>query len=124
MTADAMQANDEPATFAIPSSWITFVTKFGFATAMALALLWFLGTQIVIPMREDQKAFMQSVIKTNEINASTHAAAAKSMEQMTVVQATQAATLTTLVEQQKQTTNILQQIRDDQRAGAWQKHDK
>lgn len=117
--AAAQQSDYSPATFAIPNSWITFITKFGFATAMALALLWFMGTQIVIPMREDQKAFMQSVIKTNELNASTHAAAAQAINQLTQVQTTQAATLTTLVDQQKQTTSILQQIRDDQRAGAW-----
>lgn len=119
MTTEATQDEYSPVAFSIPNSWITFITKFGFATAIALGLLWFLGTQIVIPMREDQKAFMNSVIETNKLNANTHAAAAQAMSQMTQVQATQASTLTTLVDQQKQTTTILQQIRDDQRAGAW-----
>jgi len=119
MNSGAIQQDDTRVGFEIPNTWITFITKFGFATAMALALLWFLGTQIVIPMREDQKAFMNSVIETNKLNANTHAAAAQAMQQMTNVQTTQASTLSTLVDQQKQTTTILQQIRDDQRAGAW-----
>ena len=115
----AIQQDETKVGFEIPSTWITFITKFGFATAMALGLLWFLANEIVIPMREDQKAFMNSVIKTNELNASTHASAAQAMQQLTQVQTTQASTLTTLVEQQKQTIGIMQQIRDDQRAGAW-----
>lgn len=119
MDSSVVHQDDTRVGFEIPSTWITFITKFGFATALALALLWFLGTQIVIPMREDQKAFMQSVIETNKQNAATHAVAAQSIQQMTSVQQTQSATLSTLVDQQKQTTTILQQIRDDQRAGAW-----
>jgi hypothetical protein len=103
----------------IITDWRSFVAKFGFATAVAAGLMWFMATQIVLPMRDDQKAFMNSVISTNELNAKTHAAAASAMSQLTQVQQTQAATLTTLVDQQKQTTTILQQIRDDQRAGAW-----
>jgi len=119
MTTEAAQNEYSPAAFSIPDSWIAFIAKFGFATFIALGLMWFLATQIIVPMRDDQKAFMQSVIKTNEMNASTHATAAQAMQQMTAVQTTQASTLTTLVDQQKQTTTILQQIRDDQRAGAW-----
>lgn len=87
---------------AVLSEWMSLVGKYGFAAGIAVALLGYMAFYIVAPMRDDQKAFMQSVIKTNELNASTHATA-----------------LSTLVDQQKQTTAILQQIRDDQRAGAW-----
>lgn len=108
----------------IVADWRSFVAKFGFATAVAAGLMWFMATQIVLPMRDDQKAFMLSVIKTNEINAETHRAAAASMTQLSSVQQTQAATLNSLVDQQKQQTTILQQIRDDQRAGAWREPSK
>ncbi len=97
------------------SDWMALCGKYGFAAGIAVALL----AYVVQPMRDDQKMFMQSVIKTNELNAATHASAAASMQQLTQVQTTQASTLTTLVDQQRQTTAILQQIRDDQRNGAW-----
>ena len=99
--------------------WRGWLAKQGFNAVLLAAFAWFLGSQIVIPMRDDQKAFMQSVIKTNETNAATHVSAAAAMQQLTQVQHTQAQTLTTLVDQQRQTTSILQQIRDDQRSGAW-----
>lgn len=99
--------------------WPQLIAKYGLATALTIILLYYLAFYIVEPMRVDQRAFMNSVIKTNEINAATHSAAASSMAQMTRVQETQSATLSTLVEQQKQTTGILQQIRDDQRRGVW-----
>lgn len=101
------------------SDWMALCGKYGFAAGIAVALLAYMAFYVVQPMRDDQKMFMQSVIKTNELNAATHASAAASMQQLTQVQTTQASTLTTLVDQQKQTTAILQQIRDDQRAGAW-----
>lgn len=103
----------------IVTDWMALVGRYGFAAGIAVALLGYMAFYVVNPMREDQKMFMQSVIKTNELNAATHAAAAASMQQLTAVQTTQANTLTTLVEQQKQTTTILQQIRDDQRNGVW-----
>jgi hypothetical protein len=90
------------------------------------AFAYFLATQIVIPMRDDQKAFMQSVIKTNETHASAAATqsmaasqSASAISQLTQIQQTQSSTLSTLADQQRQTTTILQQIRDDQRNGAW-----
>ncbi len=103
----------------IVTDWKSFVARFGFATAVAAGLMWFMATQIVLPMRDDQKQFMQSVIETNKQNAATHASAAASMVQLAQVQQTQASTLSTLTDQQKQQTSILQQIRDDQRNGAW-----
>lgn len=103
----------------ITFDWWSWLAKQGVTTVFLGLFAWFLGTQIVVPMRDDQKAFMQSVIKTNEVNANTHATAAAAMQQLTQVQQTQSTTLTTLVDQQKQTTTILQQIRDDQRNGAW-----
>ncbi len=105
------------------SDWMSLVGKYGFAAGIAVALLGYMAFYVVQPMRDDQKMFMQSVIKTNELNAATHAAAAASMQQLTQVQTTQASTLVTLTDQQKQQTQILQQIRDDQRNGAWRKAD-
>lgn len=103
----------------ILADWFGLIGKYGFAAGIAVALLGYMAFYVVAPMRDDQKAFMLSVIKTNEINAATHAAAAKSMEQLTAVQQTQAVTLNSLTDQQRQQTAILQQIRDDQRSGAW-----
>lgn len=107
-------SDEQPAT-----DWWGAIRQYGFATALASALLGYVAFYVVEPARKDQQEFMRSVIKTNEINADTHRAAAASMTQLAQVQTTQASTLVTLVEQQKQTTSILQQIRDDQRAGAW-----
>jgi hypothetical protein len=104
------------------TDWWGAIRQYGFATALASALLSYIAFYVVEPARKDQQEFMRSVIKTNEINAETHKAAAASMTQLSQVQQTQAATLTTLVDQQKQTTIILQQIRDDQRAGAWREN--
>lgn len=110
-------ANEQTSTTGF--DWWSWLAKQGAMTVFLGIFAWFLAVQIVIPMRDDQKAFMQSVIKTNETNAMTHATAAAAMQQLSQVQQTQATTLTTLVDQQKQTTAILQQIRDDQRNGAW-----
>lgn len=111
-------ANDNPpAAF----DWYSWLARQGVMTVFLGAFAYFLATQIVIPMRDDQKSFMQSVIKTNETNAMTHASAAAAMQQLSQVQTTQSQTLATLVDQQKQTTTILQQIRDDQRGGVWNK---
>ncbi len=103
----------------VMTDWKSFIARFGFATAVAAGLMWFMATQIVLPMRDDQKAFMQSVMETNQQYAASHSAASAAMSQLTQVQQTQAATLSTLTDQQKQQTTILQQIRDDQRNGAW-----
>ncbi len=105
----------------VPKDWVSFITKFGFATFVAVGLMYFLAFYIVLPMRDDQKVFVNSVIDTNKLNAAAQASAAASMQQLTEVQRTQSATLNNLVDQQRNTTLILQQIRDDQRAGAWRK---
>lgn len=100
-------------------NWWSWLARQGAMTVFLGAFAYFLAFSIVIPMRDDQKAFMQSVIRTNETNAATHASAAAAMTQLSQVQTVQATTLTALADQQKQTTSILQQIRDDQRRGAW-----
>lgn len=82
-----------------------------FATMLCLAASWF-AWYIVIPMRDGQQAFMLSVIDTNKEYAK---ASAKFAE----VQQTQSFTLSKLTEQHNQQTKILEQIRDDQRNGAW-----
>ena len=101
--------------------WFSLLAKYGFATFISCVLLYFLAFYIVIPMRDDQKLFMQSVIKTNELDAESRAGTTAVMQKMAQLEQAQSITLATLVDQQKQTTAILSQIRDDQRAGAWLK---
>jgi len=107
----------------VPKDWASFIAKFGFATFAAVGLMYFLAFYIVLPMRDDQKAFVNSVVETNRLNATAQASSSAAMQQLTEVQRTQSATLNNLVDQQRQTTTILQQIRDDQRAGAWRNTD-
>jgi len=97
------------------TDWTSFIARFGFATAVACALMYFVAYSIVIPMRDDQKRFMDSVIDTNKTNT-------ESNRQLSVVQVTQTENMKTLVENQKliirqgeKTSEILSQIRDDQR---------
>lgn len=83
----------------------TLIAKQGvFALMLCLFAGWF-GMSIVVPMRDDQRKFMDSVIDTNK----QHAAVAA---QLTAIQQSQANTLSGMQE-------LLRQIRDDQRSGAW-----
>lgn len=85
--------------------WFGVLTKYGFTTFIACATLGYLAFYVVEPMRKDQQAFMQSVIETNRTNATTVA-------KQTEIQQMQAQALKDIVP-------VLQQIRDDQRRGAW-----
>jgi hypothetical protein len=95
-------------------SWWRWAAQQSAMTVFLGCAAYFLAFYIVIPLRDDQKAFLMSVMDTNKV----HAAA---QSQLTQVQMTQANTLATLVDEQRKTTAILQQIRDDQRVGAWNK---
>jgi|SRR3990167_2506549 len=95
-------------------SWWRWLAQQSAMTVFLGCFAYFIAFYIVIPMRDDQKAFLMSVMETNKIHAAAQA-------QLTQVQTTQANTMSTLVEEQKKTTSILQQIRDDQRMGAWNK---
>jgi hypothetical protein len=88
-----------------PVDWFSLIGKYGFTTALAVVLLWYLAAYIVEPMRRDQQRFMDSVIETNKINAATVA-------KQTEIQQQQAQALKDIVP-------VLQQIRDDQRRGVW-----
>jgi hypothetical protein len=95
-----MQQVNPPAT-----DWWSWVARQGIFAAMLVLFAGWFGTAIVVPMRDDQRAFMQSVIKTNELNAAT-------VSKQTEIQQTQAQALKDIVP-------VLQQIRDDQRRGVW-----
>lgn len=105
-TIDAKLHREEPETIKMPTGefW-TAVKQYGFTTVLAGVLIYFLAFHVVEPMRVDQQRFMDSVIQTNALNAAT---AAKQTE----IQSQQAKALQDIVP-------VLQQIRDDQRRGAW-----
>lgn len=88
--------------------WQGMLMRYGFAAFIATALLGYMAFYVVEPMRRDQQLFMQSVIKTNEVHADV-------ARKQTDIQAQQAKALTDL-------GVLLQQIRDDQRRGAWLEH--
>jgi hypothetical protein len=109
-TIDTNLHRDEPDTIKMPTQttfgdWLAVLRQYGFVTALAAVLLWYMAVHVVAPMRSDQQRFMDSVIQTNILNATT---AAKQTE----IQQTQARALQDIVP-------VLQQIRDDQRRGAW-----
>jgi hypothetical protein len=91
---------------AVPATdWWSWVMRQGIFAGMLIAFSGWFGTAIIIPMRDDQRAFMQSVIETNKVNAVT-------VSKQTEIQQTQAQALKDIVP-------VLQQIRDDQRRGVW-----
>lgn len=85
--------------------WWGALRQYGFTTVLAGALIYYLAFFVVEPMRLDQKRFMDSVIQTNALNATT---AAKQTE----ISQQQAKAMQDIIP-------LLQQIRDDQRRGAW-----
>lgn len=95
-----MQQVNSPA-----ADWWSWVARQGAFAGMLIVFAGWFGVAIVVPMRDDQRAFMQSVIETNKVNAAT---AAKQTE----IQQQQAQALKDIVP-------VLQQIRDDQRRGVW-----
>src|SRR4051812_19809230 len=103
----------------VPADWWAAVRQYGFATALASSLVWYVGFYVVEPMRLDQQAFMRSVIDTNKTHADAAAQQAAVSMKQTEIQQQQAAALSNIVP-------LLQQIRDDQRRGVWNesKHDK
>lgn len=105
-------ANPETIPFqpSISFDWFGVLTRYGFTTFLACATLGYLAFYVVEPMRKDQQLFMQSVIETNKLNASTVA-------KQTEIQQQQAQALKDIVP-------VLQQIRDDQRRGAWLDNNK
>ena len=92
--------------------WWKWIASNGLYAFMLCVFAGWFAQVIVVPMRQDQTRFMDSVIETNKAHAAASAQSAQ-------IQQTQAITLATLVKQQEQTTVILQQIRDDQRSGVW-----
>lgn len=99
--------NTEPAMRDVPqvSDWWTWVMRQGAFAGMLIVFAGWFGVAIVVPMRDDQRAFIQSVIETNKVHATTVA-------KQTEIQYQQAQAL-------KGMETLLQQIRDDQRRGAW-----
>lgn len=54
----------------LPSlDWKEIVTKHGPVTIVAGFCLWFLAYQVFIPMRDEHKEFVRSVVETNQQNA-------------------------------------------------------
>lgn len=87
------------------TDWWSAVRQYGFATALASALLGYLAFYVVEPARKNQQSFMDSVIDVNKENA-------KTMAKQTEIQQQQANAMSQIVP-------LLQQIRDDQRRGVW-----
>lgn len=85
--------------------WKNWLAKQGFNAVLLAAFIWFLGSQIVIPMRDDQQRFLNSVMETNR----THSEVA--LKQTLIQQQTSAAL--------ENMSTVLEQIRDDQRSGVW-----
>jgi hypothetical protein len=88
------------------------VSKYGFATVAAIALSWAFYQFNIVPAneermdaREERKATAKALVEANKESNSTTRSLADSYQKMT-----------TSVESQ---TEILRQIRDDQRRGVW-----
>ena len=106
----------------VPNEIWKAVGSYGFTTVAAALLMYYVAFYVVEPMRQDQQEFMRSVIETNK----AHAAA---LTKQTDIQQQQATALTKQTEIQQQQAGtlssivpLLQQIRDDQRRGAWKDH--
>lgn len=91
--------------------WKEVFAKNGFATIAAV----FLAVYFVLPAREDQKRFIDSVIETNQLRAATEASNAKTLNVMSDSHARQTTLLNQNAETLKRQTVILQEIRDDAR---------
>ena len=112
-TIDAKLHREEPETIKMPTGdWWAAVRQYGFTTVLAGALIYYLAFYVVEPMRVDQQRFMDSVIQTNILNATTAAKQTEIQKDQVRVQEQQAKALQDIVP-------VLQQIRDDQRRGAW-----
>lgn len=89
------------------SDWLSILQKYGLATFLSVVLIGYLGF-VTETQRRSQQKFTDSLISTNEARAEVE-------RKQTDIQAQQAKALADIVP-------LLQQIRDDQRRGAWLEH--
>ena len=99
----------------VPNDVWKAIGSYGFTTVAASVLMYYVAFYVIEPMRKDQQDFMRSVIETNKTQVETNKAHADVAMKQTEIQQQQAAALSSLVP-------LLQQIRDDQRRGAWKDH--
>lgn len=94
------------------TDWWQWLAKQGvFAFLLAVGAWWF-AQQIVVPMRDDQREFMRSVISNNAALTEVQKTQSEQLAANTELQKNQSTQLAALAE-------VLRQIRDDQRRGAW-----
>jgi Flp pilus assembly protein TadB len=95
-----------------PGDWLTVLKQYGLATLLTILLLIYLAFFVVEPQRKAQERFMDSVIKTNEINAETVA-------KQTEIQKQQADALDRFSRNQEETNRIQKQLLDATQRGVW-----
>jgi len=102
-----MAETDKPASV---FDWKYLLAKHGFNAVLVMLLMGFIRQDMILPQRQAQERFMESVIENNKEMATTAASNSATAQ-------TQARSLEQLVDLQKQ-------IRDDQRQGVWREREK
>lgn len=100
-------------------SWQSWLSKQSFTAVLVVGVLYWVATYMVLPMRDDQKDFVTSIVKTNLQHAEIAAKNADNVSTLTKAQQSQSEALSSISEVQKQMLRVQEQIRDEQRRGVW-----
>lgn len=79
---------------------MSWLAKQGILAVMVGAMMWFIATQVVLPLREDQAKFVASLLETNRLHADA-------VQQMKEIQRQQS-------QQLGQIAELLREIRQNQ----------
>ena len=101
------------------SDWWSWLARQGVFAAMLIMFAGWFGSAIIIPMRDDQRAFMQSVIKANEIHADVQKKQTEIAWNQVEAEKDQAKAMLDQSQALNSLLPLLKEIRDDQRRGVW-----
>lgn len=101
------------------NDWWSWLARQGVFAAMLMIFAGWFGSAIIIPMRDDQRAFMQSVIKTNETHAEVEKKQTEIAWQQVEAEKDQAKAMIDQSQALNNLVPLLKEIRDDQRRGVW-----
>ena len=107
-----------------PFDWRRWLADQGPQTVMLVAFAWWVATYLLLPLRDSQQKMNDSMVRANDKHADAAVKNSEAAVSWAAAKQADAMTNAAISDQMKNTTILLQQIRDDQRNGAWKHSEK
>jgi hypothetical protein len=112
-----------------PFDWRRWLASQGVMAVFLAAMAYGVFFYMVVPMRDQQQKYIDSMILTNKQNAdsfgqlvTSHKDASSKLDNLVQISKESSGKLDGILRSQEQVLPTLQQMRDDQRRGAWNDH--